>query len=231
MLHAQSSRDVGASVSRASLEAQLHTADSLHRTQQVFSLRRRLTVGDFEIGDRIHILLQTSGTLSGTGLAQMDTLIVKAGRTISMPEPIGDINLTGVLFSELSNVVNTRIAKYYRDVTARVTPLLRLSVSGATPRAGYYYIPTDSPLSDLIMRSGGQAPNAELGKSEIRRGTEVIWNGPDVQLALTEGVTVDGLGLRPGDDLFIAEHKQRNWIMPALTIGASLVTLLLTITR
>lgn len=216
---------------RTDLEAQLRVADSLNRTEEAFNLRRRLRDGDFEVGDRIHLIFQTTGSLTATGLSQIDTVIVQTGRMIILPPPIDSIDLKGVLFSELTGTINARVSKYFKDLVVRAVPLMRLSVSGAVGRPGYYYFPTDSPLSDLVMRAGGQSPNSELQKSTIQRSGRAIWSGPDLQTAFADGSTIDALGLRPGDELMIAEKKSRNWLMPAITVGTTLVTLLITLTR
>jgi hypothetical protein len=227
---AQSSRPMPASGRRVDLEAQARAADSLNRTEEAFALRHRLTEGDFEVGDRVFLVIESAAQgASIPGLSSQDTVVVQAGRLLRMPPPIGDIDLTGVLFSELTDTVNAHVSKYFRNVVARTTPLLRLSVSGAVVRPGFYYVPADSPISDVIMRTG-QAGNADLSKTEIRRGTNVLWNRADVQVALADGLTVQSLGLRPGDELVVGEKSQRNWA-PILQIGATVITLLVAFTR
>jgi len=158
---------------RGALEAQLRKADSLHLTDEAFNLRRRLRSGDFEVGDRIHLVFQTTGSLTALGLSQIDTVIVQAGKMVIFPPPIDSISLDGVLFSELTSAINVRVSKYFKDVVVRAVPLMRLSVTGAIARPGYYYFPTDSPLSDLLMRGGGQGPGSDMPKSAIRRGSRV----------------------------------------------------------
>jgi len=235
-LLAQSSGRIAPMSTRSDLEAQLRTADSLHRAEEAFDLRRRLHDGDFEVGDRIHLVFQTTGALSPTalsqtGLSQIDTAVVQTGRIIILPPPIDTIPLEGVLFSELTKTVNARVSKYFKDVVVRAVPLMRLSVTGAVGRPGYYYLPIDSPLSDLVSRGGGQGSASDIPRSTIRRGDRVLWKGSDVQTALADGTTIEALGLRPGDDLVIAEKKQRGWIMPAIQVGVTLVTLLVTLTQ
>lgn len=217
---------------RADLETQLRAADSANRTEEAFALRRRLRDGDFEVGDRIHLILQIGTGTTLTGLTQSDTVVVEAGRKIILGQPVGDIDLTGVLFPELTPTIAARVSKYFRAVTVRATPLVRLSIAGAVGRAGFFYFPSDAPLGDLIMKSGGQSPNADMMHSEIRRGSTVIWNAADIRTALTDGLTIQSLGLRPGDELMIAEKKNgRSWILPAFQIGATILTLLVTISQ
>jgi hypothetical protein len=230
-LLAQSSSRVAPMSTRGALEAQLRKADSLHLTDEAFNLRRRLRSGDFEVGDRIHLVFQTTGSLTALGLSQIDTVIVQAGKMIIFPPPIDSISLDGVLFSELTSAINVRVSKYFKDVVVRAVPLMRLSVTGAIARPGYYYFPTDSPLSDLLMRGGGQGPGSDMPKSAIRRGSRVVWTGADVQTALADGTTIEALGLRPGDELVVAEKKQRSWVLPAIQVGATVLTLFIALTH
>lgn len=217
---------------RSDLEAQARAADSANRTQEAFAIRRRLRDGDFEVGDRIFLIFEsTDQARIVPGMADRDTLLVMTGRQLILPPPIGDVNLTGVLYSEVTDTLNARIAQYFKSITVRAIPLIRLSVTGAVLRPGYYYFASDSPLSDLIMRTGGQAGNADLRKAEIRRGNTILWKGDDVQAALSDGATVQGLGLRAGDELNVGERKQKSWIMPAIQLGVTVATLIFTFTR
>lgn len=218
-------------VRRVDLEAQARAADSLHRSEEAFALRHRLSEGDFEVGDRIYLVVESAAQGSAIpGLSERDTLVVQAGRLLLLPPPIETVNLTGVLFSELTDTVNAHISKYFRNVVVRATPLLRLSITGAVQRPGFYYVPADSPINDLFTRSGGQTGLADLSKTEIHRGSTVLWKSSDVQVALSDGMTVQSLGLRPGDELIVGEKKQRNW-MAVAQIGATAVTLLIALTQ
>jgi protein involved in polysaccharide export with SLBB domain len=228
---AQGSGRPTAAVHRSDLEAQARVADSLHRSEEAFAIRRRLRDGDFEVGDRIFLVVESAAQGSAIpGLSERDTLVVQAGRVLQLPPPIETVNLTGVLFSELTDTVNAHISKYFRNVVVRATPLLRLSITGAVQRPGFYYVPADSPINDLFTRSGGQTGLADLSKTEIHRGSTVLWKSNDVQVALTDGMTVQSLGLLPGDELIVGEKKQRNW-MAVAQIGATAITLLIALTQ
>jgi hypothetical protein len=216
--------------SRSELEAIAHTAESAGRSSEVTIIRQRLRNGDFQVGDRVLIRAQETGEGAFIGRAVQDTLLIKAGRLLPLSEPMGDLNLTGVLFSEASDSVSARYAKYLKNITVRITPLVRLSTSGAVGRPGYYYFPADSPLSDLITATGGQTSVADPKKLEIHRGTEVLWRADDVRTALASGRTIEQLGLQSGDELNVGLQK-RNWLTTVLQGTGVILTLAVAISQ
>jgi hypothetical protein len=190
--------------SRAELEAEAVQAEAQHRSSEAWLLRTRLQRGDFQEGDRIVVSLQ--------GLAAFnDTLVVRAGKTVQFPR-MEDLSLEGVLRSELPGKIAGHLARYLRDSTARVVPLVRLAVLGSVRGPGYYFVPADALLSDVLMRAGGPAPDADFGKIEIRRGADVMWSPSDVRTALADGMSVDRLHLRAGDEIQVGEKRMTNWL-------------------
>jgi hypothetical protein len=191
---------------RADLARMAKTADSLGRREEAYGIRTRLREGDFEVGDQILV------SYEGLGLKANDSLVVQAGKVLRLGQSMGDLNLTGVLRSEIKDSIEARVARYYRNETVHVTPLLRLSVSGAVKVAGFYYERPDRPLSDLIMRTGGQDQAADLRKVEIKRGDRVFLQREDVVTALADGMTLDQLELEPGDEVVVGTKMSNKWI-------------------
>ena len=187
---------------RATADASLSTEQRSYEQSLAFNLRRRLREGDFQPGDRVAI------TLDGP-IKFHDTVVVRSNSTILLPE-LPEISLAGVLRSELQNHLLREIKRYVRDPEVEASPLMRLSVSGAVLHPGFYSIPADALLSDLVMAAGGPTANAAYRRSHLRRGTEEL-PGDDVQTALREGLTVDALLLRSGDELLVGEKRQFNW--------------------
>jgi hypothetical protein len=207
---------------RADLVRIAKIADSLGRKQEAYTVRTRLRDGDFEVGDRI------IATFEGLGVPKVtdSVLIVQTGRIIRLDAPMGDLNLTGVLRSEIKDSIERRALRYYRSATVHVTPLLRLSVSGAVKSAGFYYERPDIPLSDLIMKTGGQDPAADLGKVEIKRGDRILWQKADVATALAQGMTLEQLDLEPGDEVAVGTKVSSRWTT-ILQIGIPVTTAIL----
>jgi hypothetical protein len=209
---------------RAALEAQLQLAESQHRTSEAWLIKSRLENGDFQEGDRIVVMLHSTAAKQAA-----ETLTVRAGRVLQLPE-MDDLSLVGVLRSELTQRFSQHLAKYLQDSEVRTTPLLRVAVLGSVPRPGYYYVSADLVLNDVIMRAGGPASDADLNGVVVRRGPTVIWDAQDTRTALTDGMSLDRLNLRAGDEVYVAGQHHVPWAT-IFTITLSLVTLGVTLIR
>jgi protein involved in polysaccharide export with SLBB domain len=210
--------------SRADLEAQAAAAEAQHRTGEAFLLRSRLQKGDFQDGDRI--VVEVEGNLL---MSKPETLNVRAGKRLELPR-MSDLTLEGVLRSELVSRMTQHLSQYLRDPTVRATPLVRVAILGAVQRPGYYYTAADIPLSDVIMKSGGPAGNADFGKISVRRADEVIWNAKDTRTAMADGLSIDRLHMRAGDEIHIAEQRHFPW-MTVLTVAVPSLIYLATLLR
>jgi hypothetical protein len=206
---------------REQLEARAQAAETQGRTEEAFVLRNRLTHGDFQEGDRIVLDLLSLNPQT------RDTIIVRAGKVLQFAG-MSDFSLEGILRSELNTKLTTHLAKFLQSPSIRATPLVRLSIGGNVMRPGFYYTSADMILSDVIMLAGGQNAEADLNKITIRRGTSVLWQPAFTRTALAEGVALDRLDLRAGDEIEIGKKSQRglSQIVPVLSTSlAVLVTL------
>lgn len=175
------------------------------------ALRIRLRDGDFRAGDRIRLVIEGNVT-------QDDTVSVIAGSKVLLKD-IGEIPLAGVLRSELQDHVTKQLSRYIKDVRVRATPLVRLSVLGPVAKPGFFYVPSDIPASEAIMRAGGPTGSADLNKSVIRRGTAELYDSRNTRTALNEGLTLDQLSLRDGDSIEVGEKSSGGWAKIASIIG------------
>jgi hypothetical protein len=187
--------------SREHLKAQADLAEKQGRTSEAWLLRARLERGDFQEGDRIVVIIE------GTTGASVDTLQVRGGKVLQFPR-LGDLSVAGVLRSELSPAIRDFLSKYLQAPAVRTVPLLPVAVLGSVGTPGYYYTPADVVLRDIVMRAGGPSPSADLSRMVIRRGTEVIWKSDDVRIALADGLSLDALHLRAGDEVFVPERRR-----------------------
>lgn len=204
---------------RTELESAARAAESQKRSAEAWLLRSRLEKGDFQEGDRIVIALETS--------SRADTVQIRAGKLIQLAG-MSDLSLEGVLRSELTDTLRQHLAKYLRNPGVRATPLLPLAVLGSVVAPGYYYTAADVVLRDVIMRAGGPRPEADLNKVVIRRGGETIWSSSDVRVALTDGLSLDRLHLRAGDEVFVPERR-RPQLANLTAIFSSVVALTLAV--
>lgn len=180
-------------------------------------LRVRLRDGDFQAGDRVALQIEGNVTL-------YDTVAVAAGSKIDLKD-IGEIPLHGVLRSELQDHMSKQIARFIRDARVKATPLVRVSVLGPVGKPGFYFMPSDIPITEAIMRAGGPAGNTDLRKTIIRRGTEELYDSRNTQTALDQGRTLDQLSLRDGDSIEVGEKSSRSWqqIAGILSLATSLI--------
>jgi len=183
-----------------------------------------LTKGDFQDGDRI--VLQIEGFAIMT---KADTVMVRAGKTLELPR-MSDVTLEGVLRSELTARLTEHLAQYLREPIVRATPLVRVALLGAVQRPGYVYTAADIPLSDVIMKAGGPAGNADIARVTVRRGDQTIWEAKDIRTALADGLSLDRLHLRAGDEIHVGQKRQIPWLALA-TAGTSIFAILFSLLR
>lgn len=215
--------------SRAELEAQAAAAESQHRVGEAWLLRQRLQKGDFQDGDRIIIQVQ-GNVLAGKSPVELpETLTVRAGKLLELPR-MADLPLEGVLRSELQQRLTDHLSQYVREPSVRATPLIRIAVLGYVGRPGYIYTAADEPLSDVLMKAGGPGADADIAQVVIRRGGDVIWNSQDTHTALADGLSLDRLHLRAGDEIYVPTRRHIPWLTVA-SLAVSAVSLLFVLRR
>jgi protein involved in polysaccharide export with SLBB domain len=163
--------------------------------EQARVIRKRLTDGDFQAGHRILLFVTGDSALS-------DTFTVRSDQKLQLPN-LPEISLAGVLDSELQGYLQTKLAQYIRDPSVRAQTMLRVQVSGDVGKPGFYSLPIDTPISDVIMNAGGPSTSADMSKTELRRGSAVVVKREGIQAAIRSEFTMSDIGARPGDELFV----------------------------
>lgn len=215
--HAQA--DLGRSgqrtqATRAELEAAATAAERLARSsgdskvrdrkqKEALAIRDRLREGDFQPGHRIFLQVSTDSALT-------DTFTVRSDRKLLLPN-LPEISLEGVLDSELQSFMTAQVSKYVRNPSVRATGLLRIAIMGAVKAPGFYSMPTDMAMSDVVMLAGGPNPTAQLASSVVRRGSDVALEKSAVSEAFRRDLTLSDLGVRPGDELYVPDKTQTGW--------------------
>lgn len=227
----------GGEVTRGVTRAQLTTsADSLERAalradggertrlmNAASAIRQRLAEGDFQVGDRLVIVVRGQQALT-------DTFTVRQDRTVAIPE-LPALSLAGVLHSEAQSRVSAHITKYVKEADVSVTPLVRIGVIGLVARPGFYSVPADALLSDVMMEAGGPAATADLRKTTIRRGTATYQDAKSFADQLSRGSTIAAIGVRSGDEIVVPEAQQRRMtetvqiVLGVVTAAAMIFTL------
>lgn len=186
----------------ASASVTENTARDLKRGEAVM-IRYRLEHGDFHAGDRIVVATVID-------MPRTDTLLVAEDQSVQIAG-FPRVSLRGVLRAELEERLQTHLAVYVREPRVTAKPLVRLAVTGRIARPGFYNVPADALLSDVIMLAGGPSADADMTKTIVRRDTDELWTSDAVRVAINDGFSVDSFNLRAGDELVIGAQKKTNW--------------------
>ena len=189
-------------------------------------IRNRLEQGDFQVGDRVALVVEGEEELS-------DTLTVRMGPSVNVPV-VGSISLHGVLRSELESHLTEEISRYVRDPRVQANALIRVLVQGQVETPGFLLTPAETLISDLISLAGGPTGSANLSEMRIERGSDRIWEGEAMETAIIQGRTLDQMNLQAGDRVFVPERVERGgteWLRiigytvgPIVSIAVALTT-------
>jgi protein involved in polysaccharide export with SLBB domain len=195
------------------------------KQMQAATIRARLRDGDFDVGDRVLLSIRGDSTIS-------DTVTVRAGRMIKL-ENLPDISLQGVLRSELQDYLTTQLERYIKRPDVQTTSLVRVAVMGSVNKPGFYQLPADLALADAIMIAGGPTTSADVDRTQLKRGDEVLYSSQLLGQEVAKGATLDQLNIRPGDQILIGERHKTNWALIASIVGitAGLVSTAVVLTR
>ena len=193
--------------------------------REASNVRTRLVEGDFQVGDRVPIIVDGEPELS-------DTFTVEQGRVLRFGEN-GTVDLNGVLRHELDEKLLEFISQFILVPSLSSQPLIRVTIEGAVGAPGFYNVPSETPIADVIMVAGGPLSSARIQDLRIERGDVVTWSGDDVRRALGEGRTLDQMSLRAGDRIILpqafplgnAQSAVRTFGM-LLAIPASIIALI-----
>ena len=179
---------------RAELEALARSTSGAHQAE----IQLRLTEGDFHAGDLIALHVIEDSTLT-------DTFTVRAGQTLKLPN-VPEFSVRGLLRSELQDFMAKKIAEYIRNPQVDALPLIRVAVTGAVNRPGFFNVPAEMPASDVVMAAGGPSARASLKKVEVHRGAEVVIPKSQMVTALAAGTSLDQLNIQSGDQFVVGEQ-------------------------
>lgn len=208
---------------REDLEAALAAANQKDRqklsNRDRAILEERLEEGDFRMGDRVFVTIQSDKIVT-------DTFTVLTGQGLTLPD-MDTVQLHGVLRSELQQTLQNHVSKYIRTPNVKAEALLRVGVLGAVNRPGYYSVRADLPVGDLPMVATGLAGDADLKKVQILRDGKEYWPRDDVRRAMASGQSVDLMGLKGGDEFVVG--RRGAGLGPTLLILTGIASLATTV--
>lgn len=181
---------------------------------------RRLVDGDLQPGDGVLLAVQGEPALS-------DTFVVGPARELALPMA-GGVTIRGVLHSEIESYLTEQIGKFVVDPVVRARGLVRVSVTGAVGRPGFYLVGADALLSDAVMAAGGLTADAKLGNLRVERGGVHVLAGAPVRRALAEGRTLAEADIRSGDQ-FVVPGGRHGTTYEQLRLGTLLLSIPLTV--
>lgn len=183
---------------------------------------------DFHVGDRIALTIEGGLTPQGAEQTFADTVVVRDGLVLRLPT-FGDIPLTGVKRANIQPYLTQQIGKFIKDPVVHAIPLVRISVLGQVGKPGFYTVPSDMLLSDVVMHAGGPSGEADLNKTVVKRDGKEILSKGQAQAALANGETLDQLHIAPGDEVVVGEksHLGFGTVLQVLGVAASLAGVLI----
>ncbi len=172
--------------------------------EELQTLQARLTAGDLRVGDQLVI------TMLGDSAVRVDTATVRDGMVVSFAG-LPDADVGGLVQAEIRGRLQAHTDRFFKNRTLRVSVPTRIAVLGEIRTPGFYSIPADRPIAELIMLAGGPTPLTDLNKVSVRRNGDRILSASAWDRAQKAGMTVGELGLRGGDEIEIGRRRQINW--------------------
>lgn len=145
------------------------------------------------VGDRVVVRVWPEVKLS-------DTVVVDERGEINLKH-VGSIGVLAFDYDRLRDTLRARYATFLRSPVIDVIAFRRVTVNGAVAKPDVYMIDQTSTIRDVIARAGGVAPNGDMHKVEILRGSERIpaksWDNPDAVVEQLRSGDVILVGRRP----------------------------------
>jgi len=173
----------------------------------------RLRNGDFQPGDRIIVVTRGDST-------RIDTVTVQGDRTVLL-QNLPPIPLDGVPRAELQSYLSQQLGQYVKRDLVRATPLVAVGVLGEVIHPGYYRVPLQITLGDLLMVAGGPSPQADLTRVRVRRGQSTLIDEHRVRDAMVQRLPLGELGIDAGDEVVLRAAPQHNWMLFAQLAGVA----------
>lgn len=181
--------------------------------REVEDIKRRLSAGDFRIGDRIYVEIEATAMSGQTAMPTQvlevrDTVTVLTGSRIIV-RGVGEIALAGVLRSELQGRLNAAVNEVVLNARSSARPLVRIAVFGSVARPGFFVVPMESRLDDAVMLAGGPVQDAASEQIRVVRGDTVVLSSAEVQSMIANGVVIGEMGIQEGDNIYVSRGRQR----------------------
>jgi len=179
---------------------------------------------EFRTGDRIVLRVEGEQQLT-------DTFTVREGPAIELPA-IGRVSLAGVRRDDLEPFLTRQLGKYLKSPVLRARALVRVGILGELARPGFYNVPADALVSDLLNAAGGPTKDSKMEKARVERAGTTVVTSDSLRKAFARGLTVAQVGLHSGDDMMVPRGSDPEHVwrviaivvtIPAAIYGAKLL--------
>lgn len=155
---------------------------------------------DYVVGPGDEVLIR------GWGQIDVDLhAVVDRNGNINIPK-VGDINVTGIRYSELQGYLKTAIGRVFRNFDLNVTlgnlRSIQIFVVGQARRPGSYTVSSLSTLVNTLFASGGPSSKGSMRHIQLKRNNRVVTE-MDLYDLLIKGDKSRDAALLPGDVIYI----------------------------
>lgn len=165
--------------------------------------QNRAAGGDFRPGDAVRVTIREEEALSGEFRVD-ENLMLNLGR-------LGTFSVAEMSRAQLRTTIDERVRRVIRAPgSITVQPLIRIAVLGSVGKPGFHQYPVTVSLSDVLTEAGGPTQNADLGRVEINRGEARLIDRTRASAAITQGQTLEQLGMRSGDRVDVGERNRQD---------------------
>lgn len=178
---------------------------------------------EFHVGDRVVLRVDVDPQLT-------DTFTVSAGPALILPI-VGNVPLAGVRHDQVERVLSEAIAKFYRNPVVHARVLVRIAVLGEVLHPGFYAVPTDILVPDVVMAAGGPTSTAGVNAIRVMRDGKQLMRGDSTKTAIVRGLTLTQLGIRSEDQFVVPQasdpERTLRIVAELLAIPVAIVTVLI----
>lgn len=155
---------------------------------------------DYVVGPGDTIILNTWGSLEGTFPLEVN----RSGEVV-LPK-VGAVRVWGVSFGQLPRVIESNLAKTFRNFQINVTMgklrLIKVYLVGEVKSPGGYDISSLSTLVNALSAAGGPTRNGTLRNIQVKRGGETVETA-DLYDFFLKGDKSRDMRLQSGDTIFV----------------------------
>jgi protein involved in polysaccharide export with SLBB domain len=176
------------------------------RVPSTFTPNEVPTNSDYLVGPRDEVELHVWGQVNFS-----ERFTVDAAGDIFLPQA-GRLNISGIKFSQLRDVLHSALAQVYRNFDLSVSMgrlrSMQIFVLGQARRPGTYMVSSLSTLVNAVFASGGPSSRGSLRGVQLKRAGQVITTMDLYDLLLLGDKTKD-VPLLSGDIIFIPDAGPR----------------------